>query len=491
MAEVTSLCVLIFFGFVAFAVFRWRRRELYRLAAKIPGPVGWPITGNAHMFVSVRSSEDLEQVLRKHAGDIGSGISKLWICSRFLVVLSEPEYIQTLLNHPSAVSKDELIYGQATTFLGRGIITRNGEKWARLRKPAIKVLHPKSIAEFELKMQKRLDELYTVLDTKAKNGGHFDISHYITRFCFDLLVETGAGVKTINELKTNSLNFPTFLEEALEEATLSSISLLTIFNLNPNFKLKKFGYKLTQISENIMRARLNATTSSAQDENKNCLNIMDLATSVGELEKLNFHETSKLANDFIVAGSDTPSKVIAGVLLMIAIHQDVQERMYQEMKDVFGDSDRPAEKKDLEKMKYLEMVLNEGLRHFGPVLTARRIDSDVPVGSYVLPKGSLVILTQYYVSFNSKFWERPYSFYPEHFTPEANQSRPKGAFLPFNAGPRGCPGKLYAMQVLRNTVSAIVRRYHITTEIEYHQVTYKFHLQRSAGNPIIKLARRL
>ena len=62
-------------------------------------------------------------------------------------------------------------------------------------------------------------------------------------------------------------------------------------------------------------------------------------------------------------------------------------------------------------------------------------------GDYLLPEGSAVILAHHYVSISPKYWEKPNSFYPEHFTPEAKQSRPKGAFLPFNSGPRSCPGE--------------------------------------------------
>uniref|UniRef100_A0A0A9XIK1 Cytochrome P450 4c21 n=1 Tax=Lygus hesperus TaxID=30085 RepID=A0A0A9XIK1_LYGHE len=491
MAEVTSLCILTFFTFVAFAVYRWSRRELYRLAAKIPGPPGWPIIGNAHLFLPIKSSQDLEGLIRKVAGEYGAGIAKIWICSRLAVTVSDPEYIETLINNPSVVHRDELIYKPATILLGEGLVTRNGEKWARMRKQAVRVLNPKSITGFEDKIQKRLEILCKVLDAKADSKEVINITHYVTLFCFDLVIEAQAGVETMNELETNSTNFPTIVEDAADEATLCAISLLSFLHINPATELKKVCHQITQISEKIMRAKQEGNTSGEEGENKKCLNMMDVVTSTGEQEKLNFYETCKIANDFLVAGSDTPGRVMGGLLLMIAIHQDIQERLYQETQDVFGFSDRPAEKKDLDEMKYLEMVLSEGLRHFGPVLTARRIDSNLPLGGFILPKGCLVIFMHYYASFNPKFFERPYSFYPEHFLPGAKQSRPKAATLPFITGPRGCPGKQYAMQVMKRTISTIVRRYHLTTDIEYHQVIYKFHLQRGVANPMIKLSRRI
>ncbi|CAB0014282.1 unnamed protein product, partial [Nesidiocoris tenuis] len=74
---------------------------------------------------------------------------------------------------------------------------------------------------------------------------------------------------------------------------------------------------------------------------------------------------------------DTSSVVMSTTLLMLAIHQNCQERAYNELKDIFGDSTRQPEEEDLKKMEYLDMCVNEALRHCAPPVTARRVEDNI------------------------------------------------------------------------------------------------------------------
>lgn len=46
-----------------------------------------------------------------------------------------------------------------------------------------------------------------------------------------------------------------------------------------------------------------------------------------------------------------------------------------------------------------------------------------------------------------EYWEKPNSFYPEHFLPEAEAKRPNYVYIPFSVGQRGCVGKSLKSQV--------------------------------------------
>ena len=62
----------------------------------------------------------------------------------------------------------------------------------------------------------------------------------------------------------------------------------------------------------------------------------------------------------------------------MGIHQDIQDRCVEELKEIFGDSDRPATFQDTLEMKYLERCIMETLRMFPPVpVIARHIKHNV------------------------------------------------------------------------------------------------------------------
>lgn len=70
------------------------------------------------------------------------------------------------------------------------------------------------------------------------------------------------------------------------------------------------------------------------------------------------------------------------MLCLLGIHQDIQNKAYQELVDIFGDSDRDATFQDTLEMKYLERVIMESLRMYPPVpVIARKLNQDVKIST--------------------------------------------------------------------------------------------------------------
>lgn len=82
-------------------------------------------------------------------------------------------------------------------------------------------------------------------------------------------------------------------------------------------------------------------------------------------------------------GHDTTAAASSFFLSVMGCHPDIQEKVIQELDEIFGDSDRPVTFQDTLEMKYLERCLMETLRLFPPVpIIAREINTDLKLGQF-------------------------------------------------------------------------------------------------------------
>ena len=125
-------------------------------------------------------------------------------------------------------------------------------------------------------------------------------------------------------------------------------------------------------------------------------------------------------------------------------HPTYEQLLHDELATVLAGKNPTLE--DLSSLKYTRMLMDETLRLRSPVfITARDVIEDDVIGGYSVPKGSIVIIYPFGTHRHSDYWERPDEFYPDHFLPEAVNTRPRYAYYPFGAGPRICIGNHFAV----------------------------------------------
>lgn len=163
---------------------------------------------------------------------------------------------------------------------------------------------------------------------------------------------------------------------------------------------------------------------------------------------------------FTKQGHDTTAAGSSFALCVLGARMDVQDRVMQEINQIFQGSDRHCTFADTVEMKYLERVILESLRLYPPVpVISREVTQDVKLGmcikivfnayltsvfaasgDYSIPANSTVIIAQYMMHRNEEYYPNPLEFNPDRFLPEECQKRHYYSFIPFSAGPRSCVG---------------------------------------------------
>jgi cytochrome P450 len=76
-------------------------------------------------------------------------------------------------------------------------------------------------------------------------------------------------------------------------------------------------------------------------------------------------------------------------------------------------------------------------------------------------RGTQVVLSLWHLHRNERLWPGPHDFDPDRWAREDAGGCPRGAFLPFSAGARVCPGAGFAMVEGPLFLALILARWHV------------------------------
>ena len=118
---------------------------------------------------------------------------------------------------------------------------------------------------------------------------------------------------------------------------------------------------------------------------------------------------------FILAGNETSSVSLAWTLYELAKNPHIQDKLRREVKEALSDEEELTWEK-LEKLQFLENVIKESLRLHPPAdVTSRVTLSDVEIGGYFVPRGTMIIFPIDAVQRSSHCWANPELFDPQRF----------------------------------------------------------------------------
>ncbi|KAL4922535.1 cytochrome P450 [Aspergillus aurantiobrunneus] len=208
--------------------------------------------------------------------------------------------------------------------------------------------------------------------------------------------------------------------------------------------------------------------------------------SAGE-RKQGFTEDETMGNLFIylLAGYETTANAIVYGLAALALHQDIQDQVIEEIDNAHArvQSANRSEltyEDDFEFLEYTYGFMYETFRLFpGVTLITKmvhnpeRIITDGPDGpmSYNLPGGTRVYLNAPAVHYHPKYWPEPYRLDPnrwrsspggKHVVASDKTRQMKGTLLTFSDGSRACLGRKFAQAEYIAFFATLLRQYRVS-----------------------------
>jgi len=197
----------------------------------------------------------------------------------------------------------------------------------------------------------------------------------------------------------------------------------------------------------------------AQPSNRGDLLSLLLAARDEEGGGMTDRQVRDEAMTLFLAGHETTALVLSWAWYLLAQHPEAEEKLAAEVRQVLGDRDPTVE--DCPRLKYAEMVALEAMRLYPPAyVIGREAIVDCEIGGYRVRRGTTLLMSQWVVQRDARFFAEPERFRPERWGEDAIKSLPKFAYFPFGGGPRLCIGNTFAMMELVLVLAAIAQRFH-------------------------------
>ena len=386
-----------------------------------------------------------------HFGDTFSlkiGKTKHVILSRDSAVA---DYI--LQKHHKNFQKSELQTKFISKYLGHGLLTANGDFWLKQRRLIQPAFHKQKMNQLVQNMQQTIiSELKDL--PEDKEVASFPIMNDLAfNVVAKSLFHIGAIEEKMNRLKVVIHDVQAFLIKEIRV---------------PH---KAWWYKLSgQVKKHQLMALetdaiideiINSRKQSGDVHN----DLLDMLLETRYEDTGESMSTQQLIDEIkilFIAGHETTANALTFALHLLANHQNIQEKVLDEITEVESQTDDVTEQ--LQKMAYINAVINESMRLFPPAwITDRENIEDDEFLGYTIKSGTLIGVSFYEIHRNPKYWDKPEEFNPERFLGEQKKESFR-YFYPFGAGPRMCIGLGFAMYEMCLALAYIIKKYKVSSE---------------------------
>lgn len=373
---------------------------------------------------------------------------------RRMIATQDPGFIDHVLksNHKNYY-KSPILTEQLGMFLGKGLLTSNGEYWLKQRRLIQPGFHSEKIQALYGIIKKTVDQFIDRFPT----GDKIDVYPLMNTLAFEIVVNTLFNVKVPPDTRNELSRFITDTQDFVIK-DIRQPHKRWWFRVSGEVKknLKK-AEGARQIIRSIIRTRKNS--------GRKFDDLLDMLLDARYEDTGLPMEERQVIDEILIlliAGHETTANALSWTLYLLANHPDVQHSLRQATRNLAVD--------ESVKHDYLNAVINESMRLYPPAWISDRIAlHDDAYRQFSFPKDTIVILFYYGLHRDKKFWEDPAAFMPERFLKDKGAKDKQKAFYPFGAGPRLCIGNSFAMAEMTLFLQAMIRRFNILpTSIEPH-----------------------
>ncbi len=390
-------------------------------------------------------------------------VARLNILFRRIYYFFTPEAArQILVEHQADFEREARLIKIFESMQGKNVLTTEGPDWERQRRILTPGFSAKRIAGYMALMRAAIDaSVREELPALAGQSASVDVDVLTTRITMDVILRTlFTHATTRAEASGVSNAIRALTRQSMREVYWPFIPPKWLPYPGRTAKLRH----LKTISDLIATHIKSREPGSGETQN----DVLDMllaarddapTTASASLTSQEIHDNCIL---LFVAGFDTASSALTWWIALMAKHPEVVERLRSEM-DSANAGTAPLEA--IARLPYLNATIKEAMRLFSPSTApfTRVALRDVVIGTTPVAKGTLVVIPIWNLHHDARSFAEPELFRPERFMPDA-PAIPRGAYMPFGAGPRFCLGQHFASIEMALIAAHLVQNFDLALE---------------------------
>jgi cytochrome P450 len=367
--------------------------------------------------------------------------------------LNHPDFVkQVLVTGDSGFMKGRALQ-RSKRLLGEGLLTSEPPLHKRQRRLVQPAFHRQRIAGYADTMASYAERACG----RWQDGTEMNIAHEMMRLTLAIVGKTLFDA----DVEEEAVEIGEALTTVIHLFDLLLMPFSEVFEKLPLPQMKRLDKARNRLDQTIYRMIEDRRKSNSDRGDLLSMLLMAQDDEEGGAGMSDTQLRDEMMTLFL-AGHETTANAMSWTWYLLSQNPDAEARLHDEIDSKLGN--RLPTFHDVAELRYTEMVFAESMRLYPPAWAIGRLATEGhTIGSYNIPKGSLVLLSQYIAHRDPRFFPNPTVFDPERWTPEAKEARPQYSYFPFGGGPRRCIGESFAWMEGVLLLATIARKWRFRT----------------------------
>jgi len=369
-----------------------------------------------------------------------------WIHVYFL---NSPELIESVLVTNQQNFRKDRVIQNSRWFLGQGLLTSEGGEWLRQRRLSQPAFHRERLALYARIINACAEEM---LDS-WKDGENRDVHQEMMQLTLRVVAKVLFSVDVKNESKEVAAALNLLMKHS-SGARMLLPPWVRYLPLPFLIRVRRAVRQLDEVVYRIIRER-----RRSENDNGDLLSML-MSARDEDGSRMTDRQLRDEVMTFLLAGHETTALSLSWAWFLLSENPEAENKLHHELARVLDGKNPSFE--DLPRLCYTEAVVKESVRLYPPAWSlARTAAEDFEIGGYLVPAGSNVVMSQWIMHRDPRFFPSPEQFDPGRWFEEPTQRLPRFAYFPFGGGPRYCVGASFAMMEATLLLAAIAQRFRL------------------------------